>query len=74
MDKRNLKPWIIVGTAVVIAAVGYPFFFNWWDHKNCSASGGSWNEAQDKCIEPRNADIPNTESALHDQGGDKPRE
>jgi hypothetical protein len=76
MDKRRLKPWIIVGAAVLIAAVGYPFYFNWWDHKNCSESGGTWNEAQGECVEPRNADIPNTSKAVHDQpqGGDKPRE
>ena len=74
MDKSRLKPWIIVGAAVLIAAVGYPFYFNWWDHRNCSESGGTWNEAQNECVEPRNADIPDTSKAMHDQGGDKPRE
>ena len=74
MDTRKLKPWIIIGAAVLIAAVVYPIYFNWWDHKNCSESGGTWNEAQGECIEPRNADIPNTSNAPHDQGGDKPRE
>jgi hypothetical protein len=74
MEKRRLKPFVIVGAAVLIAAVGYPFYFSWWDHRNCSESGGTWNEQLDECVEPRNADIPNTEKSLHSSGGDKPRE
>lgn len=68
MDKRNLRLSLIVGGAVLIAAVGYPFYFNWWDHKNCQESGGFWDEAQDKCVEPSGADIPNTEKSLHSSG------
>ncbi len=60
MTNRKFKPWIIIGIAVLIAAVGYPFYFNWWDHKNCRESGGQWNESQGECIEPRGADIPKT--------------
>jgi hypothetical protein len=74
MNMRKGKLWIVLGAAVILAAVGYPFYFNWWDHKNCQESGGTWNEAQGKCVEPRGADIPGTENALHDRGGDKPRE
>lgn len=74
MKKRDWTPWIIIGAALLVVAVGYPFYFNWWDRKNCNESGGGWNEAQGECIEPRNADIPNTSNALHDEGGDKPRE
>jgi hypothetical protein len=74
MSKRNVKLAAIVVAALLIAAVGYPYYFDWWDHKNCSESGGTWNEAQGECIEPRGADIPNTEKSLHSSGGDKPRE
>lgn len=73
-NKRKLKPWLIVGAAVLIAAIGYPFYFKWWDHKTCEESGGTWNEAQKACIEARGADIPDTEKSLHSSGDDKPRE
>jgi hypothetical protein len=46
---------------VVIVALAYPHYFRWWDGRSCRESGGSWSETQDKCIEPRNTDIPNTE-------------
>jgi hypothetical protein len=72
MDKRNLKPWIIVGAAVLIAAVAYPHYFKWWDHRNCAQSGGTYSEAEGACIEPRGAKFA-TEESLH-SGGDKPRE
>jgi hypothetical protein len=68
MDKRNLRLGLIVGGAVLIAAVGYPFYFDWWDHRSCRESGGFWDEAQDKCVEPEGADIPNTEKSLHSSG------
>jgi hypothetical protein len=74
MNNRKFKPWIIIAAAITIAAVAYPFYFNWWDHKNCSESGGIWDEAQGKCIEPRGAHIPDTEPAGYDSGGAKPRE
>jgi hypothetical protein len=74
MDKRKLKPWIIVGTAVIIAAIAYPFYFDWWDHRTCQESGGTWNDARNECVEPRGAEIPDTERSLHSSGGDNPRE
>lgn len=65
MDPKTRKVAIALGAAVLLAAVAYPVYFNWWDHHSCSESGGFWDEAQDKCIEPDHADIPNTsESAL----------
>jgi hypothetical protein len=74
VNRRRLKPWIIVGTAVIIAAVAYPFYFDWWDHRTCQESGGTWNEARGECVEPRGAEIPDTEKSLHSSGGDNPRE
>jgi hypothetical protein len=88
MPKHNFKPWVwAAAVAVVVALVGYPFYFNWWDHKNCQDSGGNWNEAAGKCVEPPHADIPGTEgspqfesdnvdTAKSDdgQGGARPRE
>lgn len=71
--KRNWTPWIIMVAAIIIAAVGYPYYFTWWDHKNCAESGGTFNEARGECIEPRNTNIPDTQESLH-SGGDKPRE
>ena len=77
MNKRNAAVAVMV-VVVVAAAIGFPYYLSWWDHKNCSESGGTWSEAQDACIEPRNADIPDTRgSAAHEddnQGGDRPRE
>ena len=56
MPKHNFKPWVWVAVVAVIAgAVGYPYWFNYWDHKNCQESGGTWNEGQGKCVEPKNA-------------------
>ena len=73
MPKHNFKAWVwAAAVAVVLAIVGYPFYFNWWDHKNCQESGGTWNEAQGECVEPRGAKF-DTEESLH-SGGDKPRE
>jgi hypothetical protein len=74
MNKRNAKLAAIVGVAVLAAAIGYPMYFNWWDHKNCSESGGTWNEARDECIEPRGTNIPDTELSRHSSGGESPRE
>jgi hypothetical protein len=66
MNKRNAALGVMV--AVVVAAlVGYPYYFDWWDHKSCAESGGTWNEAQDECIEPLDADIPDTGKSLHSQ-------
>ena len=67
MDKRTTKVGIALGAAVLIAAVGYPFYFNWWDHHNCTESGGFWDEKQDECVEPDHADIPNTSNTPHDR-------
>jgi hypothetical protein len=74
MSKRNVKLAAIVVAAVLIAAIGYPYYFDWWDHKSCEESGGTWNETRDACIEPRGADIPDTEKSLHSGGGASPRE
>jgi len=78
MRNRNLnvenrgiaKKWgIVLAVLVVLAGVGYPVYFNWWDHHNCTESGGSWNEADDKCVEPAGADIPNTSKSKVDEPG-----
>lgn len=77
MKPRLGKRQVYLLLAVIVVVVGgliYPRYFDWWDGRNCAASGGTFDEAQDKCIEPRNADIPNTGTAAHDEGGDKPRE
>ena len=60
MNMRKWWPYLTIGGALVIVAVGYPAYFNWWDHKNCRESGGHWNEAAGECVEPRDADIPDT--------------
>ena len=73
MSKRNVYILLAV-LVVIVGAFIYPRYFDWWDNENCTESGGTWNEEQDKCIEPRNADIPNTSPAPHDEGGAKPRE
>lgn len=72
MNKRNVKLGVIVVVALLIAVIGYPFYFKWWDHKTCEESGGRWDEAQGACIEPRGADIPDTEADY--SGGARPRE
>jgi hypothetical protein len=61
-----------------VVAVAYPFYFNWWDHKNCRDGGGTWNEAQGKCMEPRNARFDSSGSATyeddHSSGDQAPAE
>jgi hypothetical protein len=78
MNMRKWWPYLAIGSAAVIVSVAYPLYFNWWDQKSCHDSGGNWNEAAGKCIEPRNTNIPDTEgSAAYEddnQGGDRPRE
>jgi hypothetical protein len=76
MKLRLGKREVYIALAVVVALVAllYPHYFNWWDHRNCTESGGTWNEAQDKCVEPRGADIPDTKPSVYDDGGAKPRE
>ena len=67
-NRRMGRRWgIVLAVAVVLAGVGLPFYFNWWDHKNCSDSGGTWSAADDKCVEAAGANIPDTEKAKHDQ-------
>jgi hypothetical protein len=68
MDRRATKVGIALGAVVLIAAVAYPMYFNWWDHHSCAQSGGSWNESRDECVEPDNADIPNTRESAMDRG------
>lgn len=60
MNMRKWWPWWTIGIAAVIVGTAYPMYFRWWDNKSCHESGGRWDEAQHACIEPRNADIPNT--------------
>jgi hypothetical protein len=58
MSKREV--WIALAGMVVgiVLAVGYARYFNWWDVDNCSDSGGVWNEAQGRCIEPSATPTP----------------
>jgi hypothetical protein len=63
MNMRKWWPYVVIGLAAVIVSVAYPMYFKWWDHKSCQDSGGHWNEAAGKCVEPRNADIPATEGS-----------
>jgi hypothetical protein len=67
MDKRTVYLALAV-LVIVVAVFIYPRYFNWWDNKNCSESGGTWSEAQGECVEPRGADIPNTEKSRHSAG------
>jgi hypothetical protein len=63
MTISKRKVWItIAGAALAMTlAWGYAAYFNWWDVSQCAQSGGNWDEARDECIEPRGADIPNTD-------------
>jgi hypothetical protein len=76
MPRHNFRPWVWFAAVVVVAgAVGYPYYFDWWDHKNCRDSGGTWNEAQGACIEPKNARFEASGSPHFEddnQAGDKP--
>ena len=63
---------LLAALVVLVAGFVYPRYFDWWDHDNCAESGGTWDEAHDKCVEPRNADIPNTSKTPHDEGAVKP--
>lgn len=76
LSKRNV--YILLAALAVVVAILYRPLFAWWDDKSCTESGGTYSEEQNKCIEPRNADIPNTSPAVPDapqgDGGAKPRE
>ncbi|MBC8026275.1 MAG: hypothetical protein H7Y89_09810 [Steroidobacteraceae bacterium] len=72
LSKRNV--YIMLAVLAVVVLVIYQPLFAWWDNKSCTESGGTFSSEQNKCIEPRNADIPNTSPAPHDEGGAKPRE
>ena len=60
MNMRKWWPYWTIGVAAVIVSVAYPMYFRYWDHRSCVDSGGQWNQAERACIEPRNADIPDT--------------
>jgi len=60
MNMRKWWPYWTIGAAAVIVSVAYPMYFRYWDHRSCVDSGGQWNQAERACIEPRNADIPDT--------------
>jgi hypothetical protein len=67
MSKRRVY-LALAALVVIVGAFVYPRYFNWWDNKNCSESGGTWVEAQGECVEPRGTDIPNTEKSRHSAG------
>jgi hypothetical protein len=78
MNMSRWWPYLAIGGVVLVLFIAYPLYFNWWDHKSCRDSGGTWNEAAGQCVEPRNADIPDTRGSPSfeddNQGGDRPRE
>jgi len=63
MNMRKWWPYWTIGAAAVIVSIAYPVYFRYWDHRSCEDSGGRWNQAEHACIEPRNANIPDTEGS-----------
>jgi hypothetical protein len=52
VSKRDV--WAAVCGMVIGMAIsaGWVSYFNWWERHNCSGSNGTWNETEERCIEP----------------------